>query len=407
MKARGSAELGIKKLSWAENYMPVLMLIREEFKKNKPLENIKISATLHVTKETGVLVRTLKFGGAEVFLTASNPLSTDDDIAAALIEEGIKVNAWRGMTEEEYFKAIDWSLSQEPDIIIDDGADAIVRWHEKEIDTHPVIGALEETTTGIRRVKALEKKGILRFTVIGVNNARTKMLFDNRYGTGQSALDGIIRATQILLAGKKVVVAGYGWVGRGIANRARGLGSRVIVTEVDPIRALEAIMDGFEVMPMEEAAKLGDIFITATGNKKVISKKHIELMKSGVILCNAGHFDVEIDVKFLYSSAKTIRKINECTEEIELEDGKKVYLLGKGRLVNLVCASGHPSEVMDMSFSNQALSAEYLVKNRPKERKLIEVPSEIEEKVARLKLEALGIKIDSLTEEQKEYMSSY
>ncbi|MEM0003327.1 MAG: adenosylhomocysteinase [Thermoproteota archaeon] len=406
MEKTGDLSAGLKKINWAETYMPVLSIIKQDFLERKPLKKIRISATLHVTKETAALIKTLSTGGAEVFLTPSNPLSTDNDVAAALREIGVHVMAWRGMSNEEYFSAIDWALSQKPNIIIDDGADAIVSYHEKS-EAFQVFGALEETTTGVRRVKALEEKKALRFTVIAVNNAKTKWLFDNRYGTGQSALDGIMRATQILFAGKCVVVAGYGMVGRGIANRARGLGSKVIVTEVDPIRALEAVMDGYEVMPMLEAARRGDVFITATGNKNVIDINHFEVMKQGAILANAGHFDVEINVKALYAIASNVREINSCTEEITLKNGKKVYLLAKGRLVNLVCASGHPSEVMDMSFSNQALCTEFLVNTQPKEKKLIEVPEEIDKKVAWLKLKAFGVEIDKLSYEQEEYLASW
>ena len=406
MKKVGDLSAGQNKISWAEAYMPVLSLIKQDFLTRKPLKGIKISATLHVTKETAVLTKTLVAGGAEVFLTPSNPLSTDNDVANALSEAGVHVMAWRGMSNEEYFNAIDWALSQKPNIIIDDGADSIVRYHERN-EAFQVLGALEETTTGVRRVKALEEKKALKFTVIAVNNAKTKWLFDNRYGTGQSALDGVMRATQILFAGKRVVVAGYGMVGRGIANRARGLGSKVIVTEVDPIRALEALMDGYEVMPMLEAAKEGDVFITATGNKNVIDAEHFKVMKPGAILANAGHFDVEINVKALYAMASSVREVNSCVEEVTLKDGKKVYLLAKGRLVNLVCASGHPSEVMDMSFSNQALCAEFLVNNKPKEKKLIEVPEEIDKKVAQLKLKAFGVEIDKLSYEQEEYLTSW
>jgi len=403
------APQGRAQIEWAERHMPVLMMIRKEFSERKPLKGIRIAAVLHVTKETAVLVKTLKEGGAEVWLAASNPLSTQDDVAAALVEEGINVFAWRGETEEEYFWAIDVVASKGPDIVIDDGGDLHVHLHEKRTDIASQIwGGTEETTTGVIRLRALEREGLLKYPVIAVNNALTKYLFDNRYGTGQSTIDGILRATNILLAGKTVVVAGYGWVGRGIAMRARGMGARVIVTEVDPIRALEAVMDGFIVMPMREAAKYGDIFITATGNKDVIRAEHFELMKDGAILANAGHFNVEISVRDLESMAVSKRVVRPCVTEYTLKNGKKLYLLGEGRLVNLVCAEGHPSEVMDMSFANQALSVEYIVRNRgslPK--KVMNVPLEIDRRVAELKLKSMGIEIDTLTEEQKRYLESW
>ncbi|MEM4618440.1 MAG: adenosylhomocysteinase [Ignisphaera sp.] len=402
------APKGKLQIEWAKQHMPVMNLIKKMFEEEKPLKGIKISAVLHVTKETAILVETLKSGGAEVWLAASNPLSTQDDVAAALVEEGIHVFAWRGETEDEYFWAIDTISKIEPDIVIDDGADLHVYIHRSRPDTaRKVLGGTEETTTGVTRLKAMEKQNALLYPVIAVNNAYTKYLFDNRYGTGQSTIDGLLRATNILLSGKIIVVAGYGWVGRGIALRLRGMGARVIVTEVDPIKALEAVMDGFEVMRMSEAARIGDVFITATGNIKVITEEHFMDMKDGVILANAGHFDVEVDVKSLEKLAVERREIRECVTEYMLPNGKKLYLLGKGRLVNLVCAEGHPSEVMDMSFANQALSVKYIVENRNKlDKKVLNVPYEIDSLVARLKLKSMNIDIDELTDEQKKYLES-
>lgn len=411
VKDLGLAEQGMVQIEWAEQHMPVVSkFIRERFSRERPLNGIVVGAVLHVTKETAALVRTLVQGGARVLLAASNPLSTQDDVAAALAsQEGIEVCAWRGMNEKEYFDCIRWVAKQEPNVVIDDGGDLHATLHKEfpEI-AEKVWGGTEETTTGVIRLRAMEKQGVLKYPAIAVNDARTKMMFDNRYGTGQSALDGIMRATNILFAGKKVVVAGYGWVGRGIAIRARGLGARVIVTEVDPIRALEAVMDGFDVMPMKEAAKIGDIFITATGNKKVIRKEHFEVMKDGAILANAGHFNVEIWIPDLEQLAVSKRTIRNYVTEYKLRDGRKIYLLAEGRLVNLVAAEGHPSEVMDMSFANQALAVEYIVKNRDKlEKKVYNVPDEIDKEVARLKLKAMGIEIDSLIPEQVEYLQSW
>ncbi|ABM80969.1 adenosylhomocysteinase [Hyperthermus butylicus] len=405
------ADRGRLQIEWAEKHMPVVAkFIRERFAAEKPLNGIRVGAVLHVTKETAALVRTLVAGGAVVRLAASNPLSTQDDVAAALAsEEGIEVCAWRGMSEDEYFDCIRWIASWEPNIVIDDGGDLHATLHKEYLDIAArVWGGTEETTTGVIRLRAMEREGVLKYPAIAVNDAKTKMMFDNRYGTGQSAIDGILRATNILLAGKRVVVAGYGWVGRGIAIRARGMGARVIVTEVDPIKALEAVMDGFEVMPMKEAAKIGDVFITATGNKKVIRREHFEVMKDGAILANAGHFNVEIWVPDLEELAVSKRQVRPYVTEYTLADGRKIYLLAEGRLVNLVAAEGHPSEVMDMSFANQALSVEYLVKSRGKlEPKVYNVPREIDEEVARLKLKAMGIEIDKLTEEQKQYLESW
>ena len=355
-----------------------------------------------------MLVKTLKAGGAEVYLAGSNPLSTQDDVAAALASDGIHVFAWRGESENEYFWAIKQVLNANPDILIDDGADLHVTAHEHYKGLlENVIGGTEETTTGVLRLKAMEKEGVLSYPIIAVNSSYTKYLFDNRYGTGQSTIDGLLRATNILLAGKTVVVAGYGWCGRGIAMRAKAMGAKVIVTEVDPIKALEAVMDGFEVMSMKKAAEIGDVFITATGNINVIDEEHFKLMKDGAILGNAGHFNVEINIKALEKMSRGKRKIRPHLEEYDLGD-KKLYLIGEGRLVNLVVAEGHPSEVMDMSFANQALAVKYLLENRGKLGKVVmKIPDEIDFEIAKLKLESMGISIDELTEEQKKYYSSW
>ena len=401
------AEKGRMQIEWAEARMPVLMKIREKFKAEKPLEGLKISACLHVTKETAVLVKTLAAGGAKVALSASNPLSTQDEVAAALVEEGISVYAWRGQSEKEYFECIELSLKHMPDITMDDGADLTVKAHMDGY-AEGVIGGTEETTTGVIRLKAMEKQGALKYPIIAVNDAHTKYLFDNRYGTGQSTIDGIMRATNVLLAGKTVVVAGYGWCGRGIAIRAKGMGANVIVTEVNPLRALEAVMDGFRVMPMSKAAEVGDIFITATGNINIIRKEHMLKMKSGAILANSGHFNVEINLKDLESISTSKRKVRPNVEEYTLTNGRKLYLLAEGRLVNLVAAEGHPSEVMDMSFSNQALSVKYLAeKGRELKPAVYKVPEFIDVEVAKLKLESIGVEIDELTEEQKQYLQKW
>ncbi|RLF67611.1 MAG: adenosylhomocysteinase [Thermoplasmata archaeon] len=401
------AESGKKNIEWAERHMPVLLKLRDKFSEEKPLSGIRVGACLHVTKETAVLIRTLMAGGAEVYLAGSNPLSTQDDVAAALASEGVHVFAWRGETEEEYFWAIKRVLEAKPDILIDDGADLHVTAHEqfKQVIKN-VIGGTEETTTGVIRLRAMEKEGVLSYPIIAVNSSYTKYLFDNRYGTGQSTIDGILRATNILLAGKTVVVAGYGWCGRGIAMRARGMGARVIVTEVNPIRALEAVMDGFEVMPMKEAAKIGDVFITATGNINVIDEEHFRLMKNGAILGNAGHFNVEINIKALEQMSRRKRTIRPNLEEYDLGD-KKLYLIGEGRLVNLVAAEGHPSEVMDMSFANQALAVKYLIENHEKlSNSVMKIPDEIDFEIAILKLESMGVCIDEMTEKQIRCYSS-
>ncbi len=403
------AEKGFLQIEWAEKHMPVLMRIRKFFSKDKPLEGVRISACLHVTKETAVLVRTLVAGGATVTLVASNPLSTQDDVAAALAKEGVSVYAWKGETPEEYMSNIELAASAKPDVVIDDGADLHSTIHSKYSEVaENIVGGTEETTTGVIRLKAMERQGVLKYPVIAVNDAYTKYLFDNRYGTGQSSIDGILRATNILLAGKVFVVAGYGWVGRGIAMRARGMGAKVIVTEVNPIRALEAVMDGFQVMSMKKAAKIGDIFVTATGNINVIDREHFEEMKDGAILANAGHFNVEVNVKALEELAIAKREVRPYVTEYTLPNGRKLYLLAEGRLVNLAAAEGHPSEVMDMSFANQALSVKYLLENKGKlEARVYRVPEKQDVEVAKLKLESMGVEIDELTEEQKKYLQSW
>lgn len=403
----GSGEL---KIAWAERNMPVLMLLRRKYSGLKPLSGVRIGAVLHVTKETAVLALSFKEAGAEVYLAASNPLSTQDDVAAALAMRGIHVYAWRGESSEEYYWCISRVAESKPDIVIDDGGDLHVLLHEKYRDiAGDIIGGTEETTTGVNRLKALEASKLLLYPVIAVNDSYTKYLFDNRYGTGQSTFDGVMRSTNILIAGKVIVVAGYGWVGRGIAMRARGLGARrVIVTEVNPVRALEAVYDGFEVMPMDKAAGIGDIFITATGNIAVIRREHFEKMKDGAILANAGHFNVEIWIPDLEELSVSKRQILPNVTEYSLRDGRKLYLLAEGRLVNLAAAEGHPSEVMDMSFANQFLAVKYLLENRGKlSETVMKLPWELDELVAKLKLEAMGIEIDELTERQREYLSSW
>ena len=403
------ADRGSLEVEWASRHMPVLNQIRERFERERPLEGVRVSACLHVTKETANLVLTLMAGGAEVALAASNPLSTKDEVAAALAERGVNVYAWWGETAEEYNWCIRQALSYEPDVILDDGGDMNAMVHKEFPNLLPkVIGACEETTTGVIRLRAMARDGVLKYPVIAVNEAQTKWDFDNVYGTGQSTIDGILRATNILLAGKTFVVAGYGHCGRGLATRARGMGANVIVCEVDPIKALRALMDGFRVMPMREAAKVGDIFVTVTGNKGVIRREHMELMKDGAILANSGHFNVEISLPDLEALAVEKRRIKPHVDEYVLKDGRRLYLLAEGRLVNLAAAEGHPSEVMDMSFSNQALCVKYLVEHgRELQPKVYSVPMEIDEEVARLKLKAMGVEIDELTEEQKQYLTSW
>ena len=406
----GLAAEGKRRIEWAEREMPVLRLIRERFERERPLEGLRVGACLHVTTETANLMRTLKDGGADVVLCASNPLSTQDETAAALVDEyGISVFAIRGEDNDTYYQHIEAAVDHKPHITMDDGADVIGVLHSaRREQLGDVIAGTEETTTGVIRLKALERDGKLGFPVVAVNEARTKHLFDNRYGTGQSTVDGIIRATNVLFAGKRFVVAGYGWVGRGVAMRAKGMGAHVIVTEVDPMRALEAAMDGFEVMPMEQAASVGDIFCTATGDKNVVARAHMEQMKDGAILCNTGHFNVEIEIGALRSLATEVREARTFVEEFTLADGRRLYLLGDGRLINLAAAEGHPAIVMDMSFANQALSAEYVVQNAASlEKKVYVVPKEIDEEIARLKLATMGIEIDTLTEEQARYLASW
>ena len=409
VKDKSLAKNGFLSIEWAEKQMPVLMEIRKEFEKRKPLKGLRIGACLHVTKETAVLVKTLAVGGAEVFLCASNPLSTQDDVAAALVEEGVNVYAWRGETAEEYYWCVEKVLDNHPNITLDDGADLITTIHSKRKELIcEVFGGTEETTTGVIRIRALAQQGILGYPVIAVNDAYTKYLFDNRYGTGQSTLDGIMRATSLLIAGKNFVVVGYGWCGRGIAIRAKGLGANVIVTEVNPLRALEALMDGFMVMPLTKAAEIGDFFVTATGNINVVTVKHFLKMKDGAILANSGHFNVEIDLKGLEEITESKRKIRPNVEEYTLKNGRKIYLLSEGRLVNLSAAEGHPPEVMMMSFANQALSVEYLSRRGKKLKpKVYRVPEKIDRRVALLALKTKNIKIDRLTGEQKRYLKSW
>jgi len=403
------AGVGKKKIYWAWKHMPVLGAIGEEFEKEKPFKGLTIGVSLHVTKETAVLVQTFHKGGALVALCGCNPLSTQDDVAAALADEGFNVFAWRGQNHNQYYACINAVLDFEPDITIDDGCDLISFLHLKRRQLLPKIrGGCEETVMGVNRLRAMEKEGILRYPVISVNDACTKHLFDNRYGTGQSSLDGILRSTNILFAGKKVVVVGYGWCGRGVATRARGLGSQVIVCEVDPIKALESVMDGFTVMSIAEASKVGDIFITVTSNAAVISYDHIMTMKEGAILANAGHMDMEIDVATLKKKAKKATEIRPNTLEYLLANGRKIYLLGEGRIINLVGAEGHPSEVMDMSFSTQALSTQYIANHyKQMQPRVYNTTIEQDQRIASLKLKSMGITIDELTAEQKKYLSSW
>lgn len=403
------AEQGRKRIAWARREMPVLQLLQERFTRERPLEGIRIVACVHVTTETANLAYTLRAGGATPVICASNPLSTQDDVAAALVADGFSVYARRGEDAQTYYRHIHLALDHRPHLIIDDGADVVTTVHRERRDVlADVIGSTEETTTGVIRLRALARDDLLAFPAIAVNDAQTKHLFDNRYGTGQSTIDALLRATNILLAGKTVVVAGYGWCGRGIALRARGMGAQVIVTEVDPVRALEAAMDGYRVMPMHEAAALGDIFITATGNIHVIDREHFLLMKPGAILCNAGHFNVEINLEALAELAVERRTLRPYVEEYLLPDGRGIVVLAEGRLVNLAVAEGHPASVMDMSFANQALSCVYLVRHRGKlSADVYPVPEEIDREVATLKLQAMGISIDRLTAEQEAYLASW
>ena len=403
------AGVGKQRIEWAYREMPVVKLIRERFTIEKPLRGVRISACLHITTETANLALTLKEAGADLVLCASNPLSTQDDVAAALVGDGIPTNAIKGEDEATYYKHINVALDNKPQLTVDDGADLVTTLHTKRSDLiDNVIGGTEETTTGVVRLRSLEKAGKLRYPIVAVNDAQTKYLFDNRYGTGQSTIDGITRATNILWAGKKVVICGYGWCGHGIALRANGLGSQVIIAEVEPVRALEAVMDGYQVMTLLEAARVGDIFITTTGDKNVIDKVHFQVMKDGAILANSGHFNVEINIPALESLAHSKRRIRTFVDEYTLGDGRHLYLLGEGRLVNLAAAEGHPASVMDMSFANQALCLEYLAKNKGRlESRVYPVPEEIDKQVARLKLQAMGIEIDSLTPEQRKYITSW
>ncbi len=404
------ADKGLLRMEWAWKEMPVLQLLEEEFKRERPLEGVRIAACLHVTTETANLMKVLKAGGAQVALTASNPLSTQDDVAAAIVVHlGIPVFAIKGEDHDTYYKHIHAALDTRPNITMDDGADLVSTLHKSRQELLDyVIGGTEETTTGVIRLRAMAKDGALRYPIIAVNDAMTKHLFDNRYGTGQSTIDGIIRATNVLLAGKTFVVAGYGWCSRGIAMRAKGMGANVIITEVNPLRALEARMDGYRVMKMIDAAREGDIFVTATGDKHVIDRPHLEVMKDGAILANSGHFNVEINIPALESMAVRKRRVRPFLDEYTLRDGRRLYLIGEGRLVNLAAAEGHPSAVMDMSFANQALSVLYIKEHhRELAPQVYSVPEEIDKRIASLKLHSMGIEIDTLTEEQRRYLESW
>ncbi len=404
------AAKGKTRIEWANQWMPVLQLIRKQFVKERPLQGVRISACLHVTTETANLAITLRDGGADVVVCASNPLSTQDDVAASLVQDcHIPVFAIKGEDKNTYYSHIVSALEHRPQVTMDDGADLVTMILTKRQDLIPhIIGGTEETTTGVVRLRSMAKGGVLKFAIIAVNDADTKHLFDNRYGTGQSTLDGIMRATNLLFAGLHVVVCGYGWCGRGVASRARGLGAHVTVTEANPTRALEAAMDGFRVLPMAEAARTADVFITVTGNKSVLTGEHFKVMKDGAVVANSGHFNVEIDIPALEKMALSKRQVRDFVEEYTLRDGRKIYLLAEGRLVNLSAAEGHPASVMDMSFSNQALSVEYLVKNaKTLKPQVYSVPPEIDQTVARLKLESMGISIDKLSPEQEEYLSSW
>jgi adenosylhomocysteinase len=411
IKDINQAEGGRRRIDWAEREMPVLRLIQERFEKEKPLKGIRVSACLHVTTETANLMRTLQAGGADIVLTASNPLSTQDDVAAALVNQyEIPTYAIKGEDNVTYYKHIGAALDHKPHMTMDDGADLVSTIHKSRRELlDEIIGGTEETTTGVIRLRAMAADKMLQFPVVAVNDAMTKHFFDNRYGTGQSTIDGIIRATNVLLAGKNFVVAGYGWCGRGLASRARGMGSLVIVTEVDPLKALEAVMDGYQVMSMAEAAKIGDIFCTLTGDINVIDRRHFEAMKDGAIVANSGHFNVEINIPALVEMSKGDPKlVRPFVDQYETKDGRKINILGEGRLINLASAEGHPASVMDMSFANQALAAEYMVKNADKlEKRVYSVPAEIDAEIAKIKLEAMGVHIDVLTDEQVKYLNSW
>src|SRR3989449_7699427 len=404
------ADMGKRRMEWAFQSMRVLQTIRKQFIKTQPLAGIRIAACLHVTTETANLMVTLRDGGANAVLCASNPLSTQDDVASALVRDyGIPVYAIKGENNDVYYSHLSAAADHKPQITMDDGADLVHLLHTKRKDLlDGIVGGTEETTTGVIRLRAMAKEGVLRYPIVAVNDALTKHLFDNRYGTGQSTIDGIIRATNFLLAGSKFVVAGYGWCGRGLASRARGAGAEVVITEVDPTKALEAVMDGFRVMSMNEAAKIGDVFCTVTGNKNVLTREHFEVMKDGAIVANSGHFNVEIDIPALEKLASSKRPTRNFVDEYSMRDGRKINLLGEGRLINLAAAEGHPASVMDMSFADQALSVEYMVKNhKTLEKTVYRVPEDLDKRVARLKLESMGIKIDRLTPEQEEYLAGW
>ncbi len=404
------AKKGGLRIEWARNNMPVLRLIAERFQRQRPLRGLKVSCCLHVTTETAVLAEVLRRGGAEVAICASNPLSTQDDVAASLVRDAkIPVFAIKGENTATYYKHIKATLASRPDITMDDGADLVSTIHRRSPEKHRnIIGGTEETTTGVIRLRALAREGKLRYPIIAVNDASTKHLFDNRYGTGQSTVDGIVRATNKLLAGANFVVCGYGWCGKGVAMRANGMGAKVIIVEVSPLRGLEAAMDGFQVMPIARAAKIGDIFVTTTGDTAVIRQEHFKAMKDGAIVANSGHFNVEVDIPALAKLARAKKRIRDFVDEYILKDGRKIYVLGEGRLINLAAAEGHPAQVMDMSFANQALSVEYIARNHKKlSNDVYGVPAELDHKVADLKLKSLGIKIDVLTKEQKKYLASW
>jgi len=410
IKDENLAEEGKLRIEWSERQMDVLRLIRERFEKEKPLQGLRVSACLHVTAETANLVRTLKAGGAEVVLTASNPLSTQDSVAASLVKDyGITVYAIKGEDNDTYYNHIHKALDHRPHITMDDGGDLVSTIHsDRQEVLEDIIAGTEETTTGVIRFKSMEEEGVLQYPIVAVNDAKTKHLFDNRYGTGQSTIDGILRATNVLLAGKTFVIGGYGWCGRGLAMRASGMGANVVVLEVDPLKALEAAMDGYRVMTTSEAAKIGDVFVTVTGDIHVLRKEHMEQMKDGAIIANSGHFNVEIDIPGLEELSRSKRRMRGYVDEYTMEDGRRLYLLGEGRLINLASAEGHPASVMDMSFANQSLCAEYVNENSESlEKRVYGVPQDIDREVARLKLESMGIEIDSLTEEQEKYLHSW
>jgi adenosylhomocysteinase len=410
VKDEGLAKHGVDLIDWSAREMPVLLLIRERFAREKPLDGKRVSACLHVTSETANLMLTLKAGGADIALCASNPLSTSDAVAAALAREhGIQTYAIKGEDNQTYYEHIEAALEHKPNLTMDDGADLVTMLHKQRTELlEGVVGGTEETTTGVIRLKAMGAQGVLRYPIVAVNEANTKHMFDNRYGTGQSTIDGIIRATNVLLAGKTFVVAGYGWCGRGLASRAKGLGADVVVTEVDPLRALEAVMDGFRVMPMQEAAEVGDVFVTVTGDVNVLDRGHFAAMKDGAILANSGHFNSEINLKALDEVATSVRQVRDFVQEYKLGDGRRLHVLGEGRLINLAAAEGHPAAVMDMSFANQALCSEWMVKNADSlEPRVYDVPVEIDAEVARLKLHAMGVGIDTLTPEQHKYLESW